>query len=115
MNEITQIPSRFGQISGAIAVIDFAVLAILLLVNLLVFSFVSSDFKYTFGTFAVLAFFLFPIIAFIGLIIGGIGFFQPEHEKFYCVLGVILNIFNLLLWVGFVIYQITFNANRFRI
>jgi TRAP-type C4-dicarboxylate transport system permease small subunit len=64
---------------------------------------------------ATMFFFVFPLVAIIGLIIGGIGYFQPNYAKFYSVLGVVLNVLNLLLWVGFVIFQITFNANRFRL
>lgn len=115
MNEITQISSRFGQVSITIAVLDFIGMAILIIATVLVSSFISGDFKYSVGTITLIAFFLFPLIAGIGLIIGGIGFFQSNFAKFYSVLGVILNVANLLLWACFVIYQITFNANRFKL
>lgn len=108
-------PSRFGQVSTAIAVISFLGMIILAIASYLSLSLISDDFKYSIGMFAVVVFFLFPIIAVFGLIIGGIGFFQANHAKFYSILGVILNVLNLLLWAGFVIYQITFNANRFRL
>jgi type IV secretory pathway VirB2 component (pilin) len=115
MNELAETSSRLGQISTTVAIVSFIVMLILAIAGYLALSLFESDLKYKVGILATMFFFVFPLVAIIGLIIGGIGYFQPNYAKFYSVLGVVLNVLNLLLWVGFVIFQITFNANRFRL
>lgn len=114
MDELTQIPSRLGQISTGIAVFDFVGMIVLAIIGALALSLLSGELKYSIGGIAFMAFFIFPLISILGLILGAVGIFQPNYAKFYSILGVVLNVVNLILWVGFIFFQITFNAGRFR-
>lgn len=114
MDELTQIPSRLGQVSTIIAVLDLLIGGLLVSIFFLLPVAVIDQIRiiYTLGF---LAFFIFPIVAILGLILSGVAFLQPYEADFYKMPGLALNGFNLLLWVGIIFYQITFNAQRFRI
>lgn len=121
MDELTQMPSRLGQISTAIAVFDFIVLGALIIVRMNI----SNDWMDT-EDFARLertanwvlagnlSIIIFPVVAIIGLIIGAFGYFQPNYSKFYSTLGMALNGFCIVGWIiGMIGYQIIFHSDRF--
>jgi len=121
MEEITQMPSRFGQVSSLLAVLNLVVLGILIIIRLNVASgwMNNEDLDELqrmanwvwFGNISIV---LFPILAVLGLIIGVIGHFQPGYGKFYSYLGIGFNTFLLIGWiVGMIGYQIIFHSDRF--
>lgn len=121
MDEFSKIFSRLGQVSTAISVLNFGVAGILIVVRMNIPSgwMNTEDIdrlehiaKWVFlGNWAIA---LFPVFALIGLIIGVGGYFQPNSAKFYSLLGMALNGFELLIWiVGMIGYQIIFHNDRF--
>jgi Kef-type K+ transport system membrane component KefB len=117
MDELTQMPSRLGQVSTAVAILDFLVVGLLVLTAILAAEFLRSSERQLdlqLSTVALIAVILFPVIAVIAFIIGVIGYFQTDSAKFYSVLGISLNGLNIVIFIGVVFYQIIFNANRFR-
>jgi Kef-type K+ transport system membrane component KefB len=118
MDELTQIPSRLGQVSTAVAILDFLVVGLLVLTAILAAEFLRGSERQLdlqLSTIAFMAVIIFPVIAVIALIVGVIGYFQTDSAKFYSILGISLNGLNIMIFIGVVFYQITFNANRFRI
>jgi Kef-type K+ transport system membrane component KefB len=117
MDELTQIPSRLGQVSTAVAILDFLVVGLLVLTAILAAEFLRGSERQLdlqLSTVALMAVIIFPCVAVIALIIGVIGYFQTDYAKFYSILGISLNGLNIVIFIGVVFYQITFNANRFR-
>jgi hypothetical protein len=121
MDEIAQIPSRLGQVSAALAVLNLVVLGALIFIRLNVPSGWMNnenldELQRTANWVLVgnLSIIIFPILAITGLVIGAVGYFQPNYAKFYSYSGMIFNGFLLIGWViGMIGYQIIFHSDSF--
>jgi hypothetical protein len=122
MDDMTQIPSRLGQFSVIISVLNLLVSGTFIVIRLNVpDSWMDTDDLEQIERTARLVFLgnwaiaLFILITLVGLTAGIIAYFQSNTAKFYSILGFALNSFNLLLWFGLMIYLFPINANRFRL
>lgn len=121
MEEITQLSSRFGQVSTVLAVLNLVVVGALIFIRLNIPSgwmnnenLVELERTANWVLVGNLSIIIFPILAIIGLIIGLIGYFQPNYAKFYSYFGIIFNGFLLIGWiVGMIGYQVIFHSDRF--
>lgn len=121
MDEITQMPSRLGQVSMVLAVLNLVVLGALIIVRLNIpVGWMNNENLEELertanwvlvGNFSIV---LFPIFAIVGLILGVIAYFQTGYGKFYSYLGIGFNSFLLIIWIiGMIVYQIVFHSDRF--
>lgn len=114
MDELTQMPSRFGIWSLTLAVLDIFIAVIGVAAILLVWSYFPKSVRLplTYLSMAILA--LFPIVALVGLVSGIRELFLTEMSKIWSLVGVALNIIFLIISAIVLFFVVNFDANRFR-